>query len=76
MLRAVLNDKQAPPLTDLVKRASDRADHLSVGGVLARSAWGAFIEAAQALNQGNFEHFAKAASEAQLSGFFEAPISK
>lgn len=84
-IKAVVDAVAPKPVNLLVGTATelslqDIADlgvrRVSVGGALARSAWGAFMEAAQALTQGNFEHFAKAASGAQLNGFFEAPISK
>ncbi len=43
---------------------------VSVGGGLARSAWGAFMRAAQALQQGTFDGFAGNASGAELNGLF------
>ncbi|MES2718578.1 MAG: isocitrate lyase/phosphoenolpyruvate mutase family protein [Pseudomonadota bacterium] len=43
---------------------------ISVGGALARSAWGGFQRAAQALVEGRFDGFAGAASGATLNGFF------
>jgi 2-methylisocitrate lyase-like PEP mutase family enzyme len=43
---------------------------VSVGGALARSAWGGFIEAAQSLVQGRFEGFANAASGKALNEAF------
>ena len=44
---------------------------VSVGGALARSAWGAFERAAQALaSNGTFEGFATAASGSELDAFF------
>jgi len=46
---------------------------VSVGGALARSAWGGFMRAALVLQeQGRFDGFANAASGAQLNGFFNA----
>lgn len=44
---------------------------VSVGGALARTAWGAFMRAAQSLAQGRFDGFGEAASGAQLNGLFE-----
>jgi 2-methylisocitrate lyase-like PEP mutase family enzyme len=44
---------------------------VSVGGALARSAWGAFTRAAKGLaEQGTFDGFAGAASGAELNGLF------
>ncbi|MGN6231748.1 MAG: isocitrate lyase/PEP mutase family protein [Trinickia sp.] len=43
---------------------------VSVGGALARTAWGAFMRAAQSLAQGRFDGFGEAASGAQLNGLF------
>ncbi len=40
---------------------------VSVGGGLARSAWGGFMAAAQALAQGRFDGFANAASGVHLN---------
>lgn len=44
---------------------------VSVGGALARAAWGGFMRAAQSLAQGRFDGFGEAASGAQLNGLFE-----
>jgi 2-methylisocitrate lyase-like PEP mutase family enzyme len=43
---------------------------ISVGGALARSAWGGFIHAAQTLAKGRFDGFANAAPGAQLNDLF------
>ena len=44
---------------------------VSVGGALARSAWGGFMRAAQALaERGAFDGFAGAASGAELNALF------
>jgi 2-methylisocitrate lyase-like PEP mutase family enzyme len=44
---------------------------ISVGGALARAAWGGFLKAARTLaEQGRFDGFADAASGAQLDTFF------
>jgi 2-methylisocitrate lyase-like PEP mutase family enzyme len=47
---------------------------VSVGGALARSAWGGFMRAAQAIaREGRFDAFAEAASGAELNGLFGRP---
>lgn len=47
---------------------------VSVGGALARSAWGGFMRAAQAIaGEGRFDAFAEAASGAELNGLFGHP---
>jgi 2-methylisocitrate lyase-like PEP mutase family enzyme len=43
---------------------------ISVGGALARAAWGGFMHAAQGLADGRFDGFAGAASGAQLNELF------
>ncbi|MDE1180574.1 isocitrate lyase/phosphoenolpyruvate mutase family protein [Paraburkholderia sp.] len=43
---------------------------ISVGGALARAAWGGFMRGAQALAQGRFDGFADAASGQQLNALF------
>lgn len=43
---------------------------ISVGGALARAAWGGFMRAAQSLAQGRFDGFGDAASGAQLNDLF------
>jgi 2-methylisocitrate lyase-like PEP mutase family enzyme len=43
---------------------------ISIGGALARAAWGGFQRAAQQLAQGRFDGFADAASGAELDAFF------
>jgi 2-methylisocitrate lyase-like PEP mutase family enzyme len=46
---------------------------VSVGGALARSAWGGFMRAATCIaEQGRFDGFADAASGAELNSFFRA----
>ncbi|SAL66545.1 PEP phosphonomutase [Caballeronia terrestris] len=45
---------------------------ISVGGALARAAWGGFMQAAQGLADGRFDGFAGAASGAQLDALFRA----
>jgi 2-methylisocitrate lyase-like PEP mutase family enzyme len=50
---------------------------VSVGGALARAAWGAFSRAARLLaEQGSFEGFANAASGAELDAFFRADLQQ
>lgn len=44
---------------------------VSVGGALARAAWGGFMRAAQSLASGRFDGFADAASGAQLNSLFD-----
>jgi len=47
---------------------------VSVGGALARSAWGGFMRAAQAIaSEGRFDAFAQAASGAELNGLLGRP---
>jgi 2-methylisocitrate lyase-like PEP mutase family enzyme len=47
---------------------------ISVGGALARAAWGGFQRAAKMLaQQGRFDAFADAASGRELNAFFAAP---
>src|SRR3954470_8049782 len=43
---------------------------ISIGGALARSAWGGFIRMAKEIQQGSFAGFKDAASGAELNGFF------
>jgi 2-methylisocitrate lyase-like PEP mutase family enzyme len=44
---------------------------ISVGGALARAAWGGFLRSAKLIaEQGSFEGFKEAASGAELNGFF------
>jgi 2-methylisocitrate lyase-like PEP mutase family enzyme len=45
---------------------------VSVGGALARAAWGGFMRAAQSLSEGRFDGFAGAALGTQLNDFFRA----
>jgi 2-methylisocitrate lyase-like PEP mutase family enzyme len=48
---------------------------VSVGGALARSAWGGFMRAARGLSEGRFDGFADAAPGAELNAFFAGPPS-
>lgn len=50
---------------------------VSVGGALARSAWGGFLRAAKGLaERGSFEGFADAASGRELDAFFTDDVKK
>jgi 2-methylisocitrate lyase-like PEP mutase family enzyme len=44
---------------------------VSVGGALARSAWGGFMQAARSIAEGRFDGFANAVSGGELNTFFE-----
>ena len=47
---------------------------VSVGGALARSAWGGFMRAARCIaDHGRFDGFADAASGADMNSLFRAP---
>jgi 2-methylisocitrate lyase-like PEP mutase family enzyme len=47
---------------------------VSVGGALARAAWGGFLRAARAIaEEGRFDGFADAAAGAELNAFFGRP---
>jgi 2-methylisocitrate lyase-like PEP mutase family enzyme len=49
---------------------------VSVGGALARTAWGAFMRAARLIaEQGKFDGFANAASGDELDAFFRADLA-
>ena len=47
---------------------------VSVGGSLARAAWGGFIRASKALAEGSFEGFKDAAPHPELNGFFREDL--
>ena len=48
---------------------------ISVGGTLARVAWGAFIRAAKAIaSEGRFDAFKDAAAHADTNGFFRGDM--
>lgn len=50
---------------------------VSVGGALARSAWGGFMRAARLIaEQGRFDGFANAASGAELDAFFRGDLER
>ena len=78
---AALVDADAPkPLNQLISAPGGLTLHdaaelgvsrVSVGGALARAAWGGFMRAADALAQhGSFDRFAEAAPHAKLQTFF------
>lgn len=46
---------------------------VSVGGALARAAWGGFLQAARSIAQGRFDGFAGIPSGAELNGLFVTP---
>ena len=79
-IAAVVTGVAPKPVNLLVGWASDLtlADiaalgvrRVSVGGALARSAWGGFMRAAQAIaSEGRFDGFAAAASGAELNALF------
>ncbi len=46
---------------------------VSVGGALARAAWGGLLRAARTLQQGRFDGFADAAPGSELNAFFDKP---
>jgi 2-methylisocitrate lyase-like PEP mutase family enzyme len=59
--------------TDLTMRDVESLGvrRVSVGGALARTAWGGFMRAAQAIAlEGRFDGFADAASGTELNAFF------
>jgi hypothetical protein len=49
---------------------------ISVGGALARAAWGGFIRAAQDLVAGKFDAFAHAASGTDLNRLFAEDMTR
>ncbi|MBK7260653.1 MAG: isocitrate lyase/phosphoenolpyruvate mutase family protein [Rubrivivax sp.] len=78
-IRALVDGVAPRPFNLLVGWPSELTKHdiaalgvrrISVGGALARSAWGAFMRAAEGLVQGRFDGFADAASGQALNGFF------
>lgn len=81
-IRAVVDAVAPKPVNLLVGWAGDLtvADvaalgvrRVSVGGGLARAAWGALQRTARLLADGRFDGFADAASGAELNRFFAAP---
>jgi 2-methylisocitrate lyase-like PEP mutase family enzyme len=50
---------------------------ISVGGALARAAWGAFMQAAQQIaTEGRFDAFANAVPMAEINGFFRDDLKR
>lgn len=54
----------------LEKLAEIGVRRVSVGGALARAAWGGFMQAAQSLARGSFDGFENIASGQQINSFF------
>ena len=82
-IRAVVQAVAPKPVNVLIGANSDftRDDlaalgvrRVSVGGALARAAWGGFMRAAQSLAQGRFDGFGDAASGAELNGLFAGEV--
>ena len=79
-IRALVEGVAPKPFNLLIGSASPLTMHdvaalgvrrLSVGGALARSAWGGFMRAAKLIaEEGRFDAFADAASGAELNAFF------
>lgn len=79
-IRAVVEAVAPKPVNLLIGWASDLTvddvaalgvRRISVGGALARAAWGGFVRAAKAIAEhGRFDGFADAASGAELNGLF------
>ncbi len=63
----------APSVLALQDLAELGVRRVSVGGALARAAWGEFMRAAQALQAGRFDGFVGAAQGSQLDGLFRRP---
>ncbi|WP_345817045.1 isocitrate lyase/phosphoenolpyruvate mutase family protein (plasmid) [Paraburkholderia sp. PREW-6R] len=66
-VNVLIGSQSALTLQDLAALGVRR---VSVGGALARAAWGGFMRAAQSLANGRFDGFADAASGAQLNTQF------
>lgn len=65
------------PIGLTVKDAADLGvRRISVGGGLARAAWGGFMRAAQSLAAGTFDGFADAASGADLNRLFTEDVRR
>jgi 2-methylisocitrate lyase-like PEP mutase family enzyme len=85
-IRTVVDAVAPKPLNLLIGWASDLtvADvaalgvrRISVGGALARSAWGGFMRAAKAIaEQGRFDGFAAAYAGSELNAFFGADTTR
>ncbi|PMS37402.1 2-methylisocitrate lyase-like PEP mutase family enzyme [Trinickia symbiotica] len=79
-ITAVVSAVAPKPVNVLVGSTSEFTLHdlaslgvrrVSVGGALARAAWGGFMRAAQSLADGRFDGFAGAASGAELNDVFK-----
>ncbi|HEY4806118.1 MAG TPA: isocitrate lyase/phosphoenolpyruvate mutase family protein [Paraburkholderia sp.] len=68
-VNVLIGAKSAFTLDDLAALGVRR---VSVGGALARTAWGGFIHAAQRLAEGRFDGFEGAAPGATLNAFFRS----
>jgi 2-methylisocitrate lyase-like PEP mutase family enzyme len=85
-ITAVVAAVAPKPVNLLVGSTSDLTMHdiaalgvrrVSVGGALARSAWGGFVRAAKLLaEQGKFDGFANAASGQELNSFFAGDLKQ
>lgn len=62
----------APSEHTLADIAAMGVRRVSVGGGLARAAWGGFLRAARTLADGRFDGFADAASGGELNAFFKS----
>ena len=49
---------------------------ISIGGAMARSAWGGFVHAAKQLAGGRFDGLAAAAPHAEINGFFRDDLAR
>jgi 2-methylisocitrate lyase-like PEP mutase family enzyme len=81
-IEAVVKAVAPKPVNVLLGAASDvpvaevarlGVRRISVGGALARAAWGGFLRAARGLAEGRFDGFADAASGADLNRAFAVP---
>jgi 2-methylisocitrate lyase-like PEP mutase family enzyme len=66
----------APIGLTLADAAALGVRRISVGGALARAAWGGFIRAAKGLAAGTFEAFADAAPGGELNGLFTDDLKR
>jgi len=78
-IKAVVEAVAPKPVNVLVGYASDLAvadyaamgvRRISIGGAMARAAWGGFIRAARALAEGSFTGLADATPHPEINGFF------
>jgi 2-methylisocitrate lyase-like PEP mutase family enzyme len=84
-IAAVVNAVAPKPVNHLIGSAvgltlNDVAElgvrRISVGGALARTAWGAFMRAAQSLVEGRFDGFADAAGGNELNVLFAGDVKR